>query len=62
MPRSGGDGMRWVDVENADITAVGRAMVELLEREEERPGINLAYRAAVMTARVALDNLCRCFW
>jgi hypothetical protein len=37
-------------------------MVELLEREEERPGINLAYRAAVMTARVALDNLCRCFW
>ena len=52
----------WVAVENADITAVGRAMVELLEREEKRPGINSVYRAAVMTARVALDNLCRCFW
>ena len=52
----------WVDLENADITAVGRAMVELLEREEKRPGINSVYRAAVMTARVALDNLCRCFW
>ena len=52
----------WVDVENADITAVGRAMVELLEREEKRPGINSVYRAAGMTAPVALDNLCRCFW
>ena len=52
----------WVDVENADITAVGRARVELLEREEKRPGINSVYRAAVMTARVALENVSLCFW
>ena len=52
----------WVDVENADITAVGRAMVELLEREEKRPGIDLAYRAAGTTARVALENVSLFFW
>ena len=52
----------WVDLENADITAVGRAMVELLKREERRPNINSAYRAAVMTARVALENVSLCFW
>jgi hypothetical protein len=52
----------WVDVENADIAAVGRAMVELLEREEARPGVNRAYQAALVAARVALDNLCLCFW
>ena len=49
-----------------DITAVGRAMVELLRREEERhqipADINMAYRAALVAARVALDNVCRCFW
>jgi hypothetical protein len=45
-----------------DITVVGRAMVEILRREEERPGINLAYRAAIVAARTTLDNVCRCFW
>ena len=53
--------MEW-DVETVDITAVGRAMVELLEREEARTNINPAYRAALVAARVALDNVCRCFW
>ena len=52
----------WVDVEDADITAVGRAMIALLKREERRPNINSAYRAAVMTARVALENVSLCFW
>jgi hypothetical protein len=52
----------WLNVETADITAVGRAMVELLRREEERPGINMAYRAALVAARTALDHVCRCFW
>ena len=51
----------WVDVEKADIAAVGRAMVELLEREEERPGVNLAYRAALVAARTTLDHVCRYF-
>ena len=54
--------LRQKSVETVDITAAGRAMVERLRREEERPGINLAYRAALVAARVALDNVCRCFW
>ncbi len=51
-----------VDLGSVDITAVGRAMVKLLKREEKRPGNNLAYLAALVAARVALDNVCRCFW
>jgi len=49
-------------LDSHDITAVGREMVALLRQEEERPGINLAYRAALVAARTALDNVCRCFW
>jgi len=51
-----------VNLESVEMTVIGRHMVELLEREEERPGINLAYRAALVAARVALDKVCRYFW